>query len=134
MAAHHRFGKSSEKKLENMEPDLVRVFRRALVLSKYDFGVTQSVRTIEEQKENVKNGNSQTMKSRHLENENGLSEAGDIIVYVNGKGTWEPKIYRKVAAAFFKAAFEEGVEIEWGGHWESLFDGPHFQLAGGFKS
>lgn len=129
MAVHHKFSKRSETELAGMEPDLVRVFRRALILSKYDFGVTEGLRTLAEQEKHVASGASQTMNSRHLPNKNGLSEAGDILIYINGKHTYDPKRYRKVAAAFFKAAFEEQVEIEWGGHYETLFDGPHFNLA-----
>lgn len=134
MAEHHKFGKRSVGCLAEMEPKLAEVFKLALKYSKYDFGITQALRTEEEQKKNVEDGNSQTMKSRHLPNANGLSEAGDIVIYINGKVTWNEKHYRKVAAAFFKAAFELGTAIEWGGHWESIFDGPHFQLSGGFKS
>lgn len=129
---HHRFSKKSLSHLAECEHDLERVVTLALKYSKYDFGITQALRTLEEQKENVKNGSSQTIKSRHLPNENGLSEAVDILIYVDGKHTYEQKYYRKVAGAFFKAAFELGIPIEWGGHWESIFDGPHFQLSGGF--
>ena len=53
----------------------------------------------------------------------------DIAVYVNGKITWDIKYYRKVAQAFFKAAIELNVQIEWGGLWETFIDGPHYQLA-----
>lgn len=133
MAAHHKFGKRSLECLAEMEPKLAEVFKLALKYSKYDFGITQALRTLEEQEENVKSGNSKTMKSRHLPNEKGLSEAGDILIYVNGKGTYKANYYRKVAAAFFRAAIELGTPIEWGGHWESIFDGPHYQLAGGFQ-
>lgn len=130
---HHRFSKKSLTRLSQCEHDLERVATLALKYSKYDFGISQSLRTPEEQAENVKNGTSQTMKSRHLPNGNGLSEAIDIVIYVNGSVNWDIKYYRKVAGAFFKAAFELGIAIEWGGHWESLVDGPHFQLSGGFK-
>lgn len=130
---HHILSKRTLSLLSECETDLERVFVLALKYSKYDFGATQALRTPEEQKANVKNGSSQTMKSRHLPNKHGLSEAIDIIVYVNGRHTYKRKYYRKVANAFFRAAFELGVPIEWGGHWESIFDGPHFQLAGGFQ-
>ena len=101
----------------------------ALTITKYDFGIGCGKRTYDEQRENVASGASLTMESRHLPNAFGESEAVDILVYVNGKLTWEPKYYRKVAGAIFKAAFRLGIEIEWGGHWESLNDMPHYQLA-----
>lgn len=125
---HHRFGKTSLKHLTECDERLERLAPLALKYSKYDFGITQALRTPEEQRENVKSGASQTMKSRHLPNKNGESEAIDIVIYVNGKQTWDHKYYRKVAGAFFKAAFELGIPIEWGGHFESFFDGVHYQL------
>lgn len=129
MAQHHRFGKRSNAVLLELEDDLQRVCHLALKYSKYDFGLTDGLRTESEQRENIASGASQTTDSRHLPNKNGLSEAVDIVIFVNGKSTWESKYYRKVAEAFFKAAFEIGVPIEWGGHWESIFDGPHYQLS-----
>ena len=125
---HHRFSKSSEQKLINLHPDLVSVAYLALSYSKYDFGITETLRTIEQQEIYVKEGKSETMNSRHLENEGGYSEALDIKIWVNGSISWKKEHFSKVAAAFFEAAIELGVKIEWGGHWESFFDGPHFQL------
>lgn len=108
--------------------DLERVAVLALKYSKYDFGITCSLRTIEEQEQLVKDGKSQTMKSRHLPNEQGVSEAIDFAVYLNGSITWSIRYYRVVAQAFFRAAIELGVDIEWGGLWETFVDGPHVQL------
>lgn len=129
---YHRFSKSSLKKLERLDPDMRRVVKLALKYSKHDFGVSETLRTIEKQKEYVASGASQTMKSRHLENEYGYSEAVDIYAYVDGKANYEAKYMRKIAAAMFKAAFELNVAIEWGGMWQSFFDSPHYQKAGGF--
>jgi peptidoglycan L-alanyl-D-glutamate endopeptidase CwlK len=123
--------KFSQRSLDNLlecEDDLMNVACLALKYSPYDFGITCGLRTIEEQKELVKNGKSQAMKSRHLPNDKGLSEALDIVVYVNGGAVWGIRYYRKVAQAFFRAAIELGVQIEWGGLWETFVDGPHFQL------
>jgi len=125
----HKFSQSSLNKLAQCDDDLQRVAHMALKYSKYDFGISEGIRTIERQKEMIDHGKSQTMNSRHLPNDYGVSEAIDIKIYRNGQITWDPKYFRKVAGAFFKAAFELGIPIEWGGHWESLFDGPHFQLS-----
>jgi peptidoglycan L-alanyl-D-glutamate endopeptidase CwlK len=125
---HHRFSKSSLNRLSMAHDDLERVAVLALKHSKYDFGITCSLRTIEEQEQLVKEGKSQTMKSRHLPNEQGVSEAIDFAVYLNGSITWSMRYYRVVAQAFFRAAIELGVEIEWGGLWETFSDGPHVQL------
>lgn len=123
------FSNKSKERLATCEDDLQRVMNLAITYSKYDFGITEGIRSISKQQENVDKLVSQTMASRHLANKFGKSEAVDIVIYVNNKVTWEAKHYRKVASAVFKAAFELGIPIEWGGHWESLFDGPHFQLS-----
>ncbi len=128
---HHQFSKRSLDRLESVDEDLQMVAHRALKYSPYDFGITEGVRTIERQKELVDIGKSQTMNSRHLANGEGVSEALDIAIYVNGSITWEIGYYRKVAQAFFKAAIELNVQIEWGGLWRTFVDGPHYQLAKG---
>lgn len=125
---HHKFSKSSMDKLATCHHDLELVMQLALHYSPYDFGVTEGVRTPERQKELLESGKSTTLKSRHLANKDGVSEACDIAVYVDGKITWEPGCYRKVAQAVFRASIELGVQIEWGGLWKSFIDGPHFQL------
>lgn len=119
-----KLSKSSLKNLQGVHPDLLAVIRLALRYSKYDFGITSGVRTLEQQQEMIDKGASNTVDSRHLS-----GHAVDIIVYVNGTSTYRKKFYSKVASSFFKAAIELGVDLEWGGHWESLFDGPHFQLS-----
>ncbi|AUR83848.1 D-alanyl-D-alanine carboxypeptidase [Vibrio phage 1.042.O._10N.286.45.B8] len=123
-----KFSQRSIDKLSTCHEDLERVAYLALKYSPYDFGIIEGVRTIEKQREYYNAGKSKTMNSRHMENKNGVSEALDIAVYVNGKITWDIKYYRKVAQAFFKAAIELNVQIRWGGLWESFVDGPHFEL------
>ncbi len=125
---HHRFSKSSLTKLSQCHSDLERVAFLALKYSPYDFGITESLRTEKRQQELVAEGRSQTTLSRHLANNNGVSEAIDIAVYVDGALTWEIGYYRKVAQAFFRSAIELNVQIEWGGLWRTFVDGPHFQL------
>ena len=126
---HHRFSNKSKEKLSECHEDLERVAFLALKYSPYDFGITEGLRTLERQKELLAEGRSTTIHSRHLPNSGGVSEALDIAVYIESGLTWDIKYYRKVAQAFFKAAIELGVDIEWGGLWESFVDGPHYQLA-----
>lgn len=125
---HHKLSKRSLDHIARLIPDLRQLPARALELSKYDFGIICSVRTPEVQAAKVASGASLYSKSYHLANEFGLAEAFDIAVYVNGEYSTDPKHYRKVAQAFMTAAIEQGVQIQWGGFWESLFDGPHFQI------
>lgn len=123
-----RFSQKSLNKLSQCDDSLQRVAIRALEISKYDFGIGETLRTIERQTELVAEGKSWTMNSRHLPNTEGVSEALDILVYVNGKLTWESKYFRKVIQAFITAAIELNVQLEFGGLWESVEDWPHVQL------
>ena len=123
-----KLSEKSLNKLMQCDEDLALVMQLAITYTKYDFGIGETLRKVERQKELVDSGASQTMDSRHLPNVSGESEACDIIVYVNGKVTWEIKYYRKVACAIFRAAIDLGIQVEWGGLWESFVDGPHWQL------
>ncbi|RLO42828.1 peptidase M15, partial [Serratia marcescens] len=60
------FSERSKKNLEGVNPALIAVARRALELSPVDFGITEGLRTMERQREMVRTGKSQTLKSRHL--------------------------------------------------------------------
>ena len=128
-----KFGKSSLERLATCEPDLQKLAHKALEYSPYDFGILCGIRSPEAQKERLREGKSQTLKSRHLANERGLSEALDFGVYVggeyiNGDTSDEIGIYRKVNQAFFRAAIELGIQIEAGALWRSFVDAGHIQL------
>ncbi|WP_273761553.1 M15 family metallopeptidase [Aeromonas hydrophila] len=118
--------KLSQKSLDRMSgvnPDLTKVVKRAIELTTVDFGITEGLRTVERQKQLVAEGKSQTMKSRHI-----TGHAVDVVAYVDGKVSWEWKLYEQISKAFKQASADVGVPIEWGGDWKSLKDGPHFQL------
>lgn len=127
----YSFSTSSENNLRGVHPDLVKVMRRALELSKVDFGITQGVRTWRQQQELIAAGASQTTNSRHIpaNNVSGMACAVDVLAYVGGSPTWKMEFYRKIAQAVFRASIEMGIQVEWGGHWGSLVDGPHYQLS-----
>jgi peptidoglycan L-alanyl-D-glutamate endopeptidase CwlK len=138
-------------KLEGVNPSLVAVVKRAIELTKVDFGVVYGLRTVEEQEKLVAAGKSQTMKSKHLE-----GRAVDLMAYVDGKGCWELNVYDDLCDAMKAAATELGVAIKWGAAWSEgdirsypgsseeammayidlrrsqnrrpFIDGPHFEL------
>lgn len=123
--------KSSEAKLKGVHPDLIRVIRRVQKDWKHkDLGfiVTCGVRTLEEQKQLVKQGASKTMRSKHLKQKDGFSHAFDIAVTVNDKAVWAWPLYDKVSKNFLSAAKAEAVKLTWGGLWPKFRDGPHYQL------
>lgn len=125
-----QFGKKSKERLKGAHPDFVKVAERAIQLTKVDFGFSEVLRTLETQQIYVDTGKSQTLNSRHLpDEETGLCFAGDVYGYVDGKASYQDKDMRAIAKAFFKAAIELGIQIEWGGHWKSFIDKPHYQLS-----
>lgn len=102
----------SERNLQGVHPDLVRVVRRALQLTAVDFGVVEGVRTAARQAELVKAGASQTMASRHL-----TGHAVDLMAYIGDRGSWELPLYDDIADAMRAAAKELQVPVRWGGAW-----------------
>ena len=146
----------SKNKLKGVHPDMVAVVERAIELTKVDFGVTYGVRSLAEQKKLVASGRSQTMKSKHLKQDDGYSHAVDVVAYDGSDVVWEINVYDNICDAFKKAAIEKGVAIKWGAAWSEgdirtykgtaeyhmnryidlrrgqgrrpFIDGPHFEL------
>ncbi|MEN7467666.1 M15 family metallopeptidase [Providencia stuartii] len=115
----------SEQNLRGVHPDLVKVVRRAIKLSRVDFMVIEGKRNEARQRQLVANGQSQTMNSRHL-----TGHAVDCAPLIHRQIPWNDwSKFELVARAMKKAAAELNVEIEWGGDWVNFKDGPHFQLS-----
>lgn len=109
------FSDTSIKRLSGVNDNLVRVVKRALQITTQDFAVLEGLRTKERQAELVRKGASQTMNSRHL-----TGNAVDLVPIVNGKVSWDWKYFYPIAEAMREAAKELGVNVRWGGSWESL--------------
>ena len=146
-----KLSRRSLDRLEGIDDGLQAVVKMAITMTKTDFGVVQGMRTLEQQKELVAKGASQTMKSKHLE-----GRAVDLMAYVDGKGVWELNVYDDLCDAMKEAAKELGVAIKWGAAWSEgdirtyegtaedammayvdlrrsqgrrpFIDGPHFEL------
>lgn len=146
-----KLSKRSLGRLDGVHPDMVAVVKRAIELTKVDFGVTEGVRSIETQKKYVAAGKSQTMKSKHLE-----GRAVDVVAYIGSSVCWELNLYDDICDAFKTAAEELDVSIKWGAAWSEgdirsykgtaedamnayidlrrsqgrrpFIDGPHFEL------
>jgi peptidoglycan L-alanyl-D-glutamate endopeptidase CwlK len=99
-------------RLEGVEDSLVVVVKRAIQLTKVDFGVSEGLRSVPRQMELVARGASKTMKSKHID---GL--AVDLVAYISGRVSWELNLYDDIADAMAAAAKEHGVTIRWGGAW-----------------
>ena len=107
-----KLSQRSLDRLDGVDPDLIKVVKYAIGVTKVDFGVIEGVRTLEKQKELVAAGASKTMNSKHLK---GL--AVDLMAYVGGRGCWELKVYDDIADAMKQGAIEYGVPIVWGASW-----------------
>lgn len=123
MMNNFKLSKRSEQNLIDVHPDLIKIVHYALKISTVDFGIIEGLRSISRQKELFTSGASQTFNSRHLS-----GHAIDIVVYIDGKVSWEWQYYEQLANTMKSAAKELKIPIEWGGDWKSLKDGPHFQL------
>ena len=112
-----RLSQRSMDRLEGVHPDMTAVVERAIQLTGVDFGVTQGVRTLDEQKANVAAGRSQTMASKHLLQDDGFSHAVDVVAYVGSDVSWELNMYDNICDAFKTAAEEVGCSVKWGAAW-----------------
>ena len=107
----------SHKKLEGVNPQLVETVEKAIKLSKVDFGVIYGVRTLDEQKKLYEAGRSQTMRSKHLLQDDDTSHAVDLMAYDGSNPSWELVMYDDIADAMKAAAKETGAVIRWGAAW-----------------
>ena len=147
-----KLSQRSLSKLEGVDPNMVNVIKRAIQVTKVDFGVTEGLRSVTRQKELVAAGKSQTMRSKHIE-----GKAADLVAYVGSDIAWELNLYDDIADAMKQAAEELDVSIRWGAAWHindirtwngtmeaamndyidlrrsqgrrPFIDGPHFELS-----
>ena len=108
----YKLSKRSLGKLEGVKPEMIEVVKTAIEFTTVDFGVIQGLRTIEQQRELVAKGASQTMKSKHL-----TGDAVDLMAYVGSRGSWELSLYDNIADAMKLAAIECDVKLRWGAAW-----------------
>lgn len=118
----------SERNLQGVHPDLVRVIRRSHLsiqgnAERLGFIVIEGLRTSARQAELVKSGASRTANSRHL-----TGHAVDLMATVAGRGRWDWPLYARLSEYVLRAAQVEGVPVVWGGSWPKFRDGPHFEL------
>ncbi len=119
------FSHRSEKNLQGVHPDLVKLVRSALTLSEVDFCVIEGVRTIERQRQLKLEGHTQTLNSRHL-----TVHAVDIAPIIEKIIPWDRwEFFEMVAEVMKESAMKADIPIVWGGDWKSFKDGVHFELS-----
>lgn len=130
----NKFSQSSLARLDGVHPDLVKVAHKALSISPIDFGISYGVRTLAEQERLYAQGRTQpgpkvtwTMNSLHLPQKDNFAHAIDVLAYVDGKISWDEKLYDRIAVVMKNTADMLNVKIVWGGDWKNK-DRPHFEL------
>jgi len=117
-------GSRSLSRLEGVHPDLVRVVKKAAAMSDLDFTVLEGLRTVDRQKQLVKQGASKTLNSRHI-----TGHAVDLAPMIGGKVSWDWPLYHRLTKIVKAAAADEKVSLTWGGDWRTFKDGPHWELS-----
>ena len=139
----YRFGPESMNKLKKIHPMLVKVMTEAIKTSPFDFTITCGVRTAVQQQalyekgrtkpgEIVTNADGMKKKSNHQMKDDGYAYAVDLYPYIDGSIRREYVEYKyevnAIAAHILKTAEKMGINIIWGGNWQTPFDPPHFEL------
>lgn len=111
-------GSKSLACLEGVHPDLVRVVKRAILITAQDFSVTDGVRTRAQQARHVASGASKTMASLHLIQPDGFGHAVDLVPCAGGRPVWDWTLIWPVTLAMRQAAIETDLPLIWGGIWD----------------
>lgn len=119
----YNFSNISKKILSTVDKRLQTLMLASIYNSPYDFKITEGIRTLERQKELLAQGKTRTLKSYHL-----IGKAVDICILINGKASWDFKLYKEVSEHIKNEARKLGYRITWGGDWKTFKDGPHFQI------
>ncbi|AKJ41540.1 M15 family metallopeptidase [Pragia fontium] len=127
--SNFKFSQRSETNLRGVNPDLVRVVRRALEITKRDFTVIEGKRTEARQRQLVLNGKSKTMNSRHL--------SGNAVDLLPVGADWNNyKDWLPVLDAVYKAGRELNIKLRFGITWTDcpndtpakFLDAPHVEI------
>lgn len=127
-----KFSKKSLERLDTCHPDIQKVFKE--VIKHVDCSILEGVRTKERQEELVRQGKSKTLNSKHIKQADGYAHAVDVAPWPID---WADRERFTLFAGFVLGIAKGlGVELVWGGDWDSdfttkdhsFFDGPHFQL------
>ena len=133
--SRYRWGRTSLARIRTVDPDLQRWAHALIEHPALPFDLTiprhGGARTHEEQLALVEAEVSQTLDSRHVPSVVGdPGKALDVIPYVNGRpdpATWSR--FRLLGTLGLHVAAELGLPLVWGGHWDGLPDGAHWELS-----
>lgn len=122
-------GKTSRSNLHGLHPDGIVLVSTAILITEVDFGVSETLRTRAQQKQNIANGVSWTMDSYHLKQSSGYAHAWDVFAAIGNRARYDWPLMYKIYDAFIEASKITGIPFEAGINWKGKKkDGPHYQL------
>ena len=114
-----------------VNPLLIAVVRRAIQITKVDFGIPEDGGLRNATRQNILYKTVNNYKGPdgyEIVGEHQKGNAVDFFAYVDGHASWKKEHLAQVAAAFLQAAIELGVKIRWGGLFSTWSDMPHIEL------
>lgn len=135
----YKFSRRSKRNMKGLKQNLIDFFNDLIKISKYDFIVTCGIRTAEEQNKLYQQGRTLPgnivtncdgvrFRSKHQIRDDGKGHAGDIVILVNNKVTWDTRRYKDFVNDDVRKLMKKH-NVEWGGDWK-FKDYPHFQDRG----
>jgi peptidoglycan L-alanyl-D-glutamate endopeptidase CwlK len=112
----------SKKRLEGVDDRLKAIVIECAARCLFPFNVSEGLRSVEQQREYVRQGKSRTMNSKHL-----TGKAVDLYPLSMDRKQVDWSRFEELADLMFQVASDQGTEIVWGGNWK-IVDKCHFQL------
>lgn len=108
----HFFTESSEAMLDELQPALAKVTRRALAISDIEFQVVHGMRTRTQHNEFWRKGVTIGNQSTHF-----YGHAVDLMPIIEGRPCVEAEVFDDVAMCMKLAGADLHVPLRWGGAW-----------------
>lgn len=125
-----KYGKKSKIELEKVDPRLKELMEEVLKISQIDISIVEGLRTMERQKELVRAGKSQTLKSKHIE-----GKALDFAPCIRGCVSFNEKDAIFLSGFILAVARTKGLKVKVGAIWDhasitdnSFVDAFHLEL------
>ena len=112
----------SKKRLEGVDERLTAIVIETAARCPFPFNVSEGLRSVEQQREYVRQGKSRTMNSKHL-----TGKAVDLYPLSMDRKQVDWSRFEELADLMFQVASDQGTEIVWGGNWK-IVDKCHFEL------
>jgi peptidoglycan L-alanyl-D-glutamate endopeptidase CwlK len=122
----YKLSERSLSRLVGVDDAMRAVTELAIEYTTVDYGVTCGLRTVEEQRELVEAGASQTMNSRHI-----TGQAVDVVAYVGPRISWELNLYDNITEwnGSMEEAMNAYVDLRRRQGKRPFIDAPHFELS-----